>query len=170
MWKATILWSCMLTILLAYTIALSGNQVCQLCEKGLNGLNNPYYYIPELDKTCAGLVMELAKISSTSVTCKNTQNRYRNICCNAKEIAKPQPPKVIIPDVKYVGPYPVCKICQNGRYPGKTSMVSHFLNFGKGSCKQYYIFGLEGKIPKHLCSAVQYYANDPCACSLGIVL
>ena len=78
----------------------------------------------------------------------------------------PSPPPVTAPSPTTPVPYNRCDLCYNGNYPGTTSMVINMLGIGVGSCKQYYAYGLQGNIPNHLCSALQYFAFEPCGCNI----
>jgi len=60
--------------------------------------------------------------------------------------------------------YSKCNMCYSGKQPLSYSMVLNFLYLGVGTCQQYWRLGLKGGIPKHMCSVVQYYAQEPCKC------
>lgn len=143
------------------------NKPCHICgDTGNNALHYPNTLIGTSGKTCTDVLFENIKITDTS-KCKISQQKW-NICCNGKPPGtSTRPPKrEEIPVVNWTGPYKRCDVCRGGEYPSRVSMVLNFLYIGLGSCKQYYIKGREGKIPNHLCSAVQYYAWDPCGCSV----
>lgn len=113
--------------------------------------------------------METAmKIPPNTKKCETTQKAWHEDCCSGKHpegrMQSTSRPQQNIPVVKKTGPYPLCNICRDGDYPYNTGMVVNFLYLGEGSCAQYYVFGLEGKIPRKYCSPVQFFSYEPCGC------
>jgi hypothetical protein len=137
---------------------------CHICgELGNLGIKYPNIVVGNTGKTCIEAAFDIIK-NTDATKCKEEQIKWKT-CCNGKppgQISKPM--EIQIPKVQYTGPYKRCNVCRNGVYPKTTSMVLNLLYYGTGSCKQYYIDGLTGKIPDHLCSALQYYAYEPCGC------
>lgn len=105
--------------------------------------------------SCQHIAAVASSVHSQSPLCDNIKLRFDKCC---KPPFKPQPKSF-----RYVGPHKVCDIC-NGGYPGNEAMVIHFLYLGAGTCVQYYKFGMEGRIPSHLCSPVQFYSEKVCDC------
>jgi len=64
---------------------------------------------------------------------------------------------------RYVGPHEVCDIC-DGLNVSNPSMVINVLYVGAASCRNYYRYGFEGRIPNHLCDVIQHYGREPCGC------
>ena len=128
---------------------ITRSETCQLCDN-----NTP---TDEKNPACAQVSVLTSDLSEHTDLCKRIKSNFR-YCCFPTPITPPQVPKY-----KYTGPNKVCDICR-GKYPGNEGMVIHFLYMGKGTCVQYYQFGMEGKIPNHLCSAVQFYSGKTCNC------
>jgi hypothetical protein len=63
------------------------------------------------------------------------------------------------------GSHPICDICIGGGFPGNPAMVINMLYLNAGDCVQYYEAGRQGNLPKYLCQALQFFANEPCGCS-----
>lgn len=143
--------------LLILGAAVVNGQQCHLCPNGVKGITNPRLVVN--DKTCLQWAAEKLKMKQYTPGCENKEIRLK--CCNV-----PPPAQLAVkpPKVEWKGPHPACNICRNGEYPQRTSMVINVLYIGEGSCAQYYVHGLEGKIPQHLCSAIQYFAWSPCEC------
>lgn len=142
---------------------------CHICrEKGNKGLSFPLGYIPDAKKTCAEIATLIYKEPLTTSECKIQQTKYL-ICCNGTRLIPRPPSKVKPPQVVYKGPHPPCELCIGNGYPQDPSHVIHLLYIGASSCKNYYIAGKEGKIPRHLCDPLRYFAREPCNCPLKAV-
>lgn len=59
----------------------------------------------------------------------------------------------------------VCDVCK-GLNVTKPYMVINMLYLGVISCKNLYKAGMNGQIPRHLCDPLQYFAFEPCGCSV----
>ncbi len=122
------------------------SQECALCSGS------------ELRATAACIhVSEILSGNISDDFCTRVRNKFQLQCCGERIL----PPAKTI---QYIGPYKSCDICNGKGIPLKRSMVMHFLYLGVGTCPQYYEFGLQGKIPNHLCSVVQYYSGRTCDC------
>jgi len=145
--------------------------LCHICGKAANnGIKYPNIYIQTEKATCANIAVKVAKATNklkyNNPICQEYQERY-NFCCNGlKPDGDPYtPPPVVIPTVQKTGPYPICNLCRNAAFPTDKHHVINMLYIGAGTCEQYYLQGLKGNVPTHLCDPLRYFANEPCGCS-----
>lgn len=143
---------------------------CHICgDRGNEAMKFPNVILDGVGKTCVEITMDVAlKVPINSGQCQQEQNKWGGTCCSGKRpngSDSPQglPPQ-IIPDVRYVGPHPVCNVCRDGDYPSDPSMVMNFLYIGVASCAQYYKYGREGRIAPYMCQPVQFFSYEPCGC------
>lgn len=147
----------------------TAKRLCHICGKeGNKDITFPTLVLSGIGKTCSQLAVEVAiRNTHNSTKCKSETEKYQKRCCRLKK-EPPGHPAIVeaptLPVTRYVGPHKECSICRDGDYPFKTSMVVNMLYMGAASCKQYYKYGKEGRIPRHLCSAVHYFFYEPCGC------
>jgi hypothetical protein len=136
----------------------STNAICFLCERGLQELKRPHYFIDNRGTTCTKKTMDIFTYDDSGPACTEAILQYRETCCGDYEpIPVAQIPTAAPASlVEHSGPYPRCDICRNEVYPANPGMVINVLYLGEGSCDQYFIVGREGSIvPPHLCDALQ---------------
>jgi uncharacterized low-complexity protein len=126
---------------------------CQICPPG-----TPVYDSP----VCTHIVNAAPNFKQGSEDCRSIVSMANSSGCCGN--GPPDPCDFEPPKVDYVGPYPACDLCRDGDYPNNTSMVINVLYLGAASCAQYYKYGLQGRIPTHMCDTIQYFAYEPCGC------
>lgn len=156
-----------------FLLGVTNAAVCHICGvAGNDAIKYPHIVVEPLTrKTCVELSLQYAMtLQAGTPPCAQIQSVWWYKCCSGiRPDGVNRPPSQLpeVPIVRYLGPHPACKICRNGNYPGNTSMVINMLYLGADTCARYYVHGLEGRIPAHLCSALQYFAYEPCSCSAG---
>jgi hypothetical protein len=149
---------------------VSADPVCHICgDYGNSAMEFPYIVLKDAQRSCNDIAVDIAvNAKPNSNQCKVAQKRWHDSCCSGKRPEGSEPsgnlPPQNVPDVTYYGPHPVCNLCRDGDYPFAVSMVVNFLYIGEGSCAQYYKYGKEGRIQRHLCDPVQYFSYEPCGC------
>lgn len=130
---------------------------CILCEKGVDGLKRPGFFVDAHGTVCAKKMMDVYRLNKKSSDCTWEILQYREMCCGEEEPKQiPQTPtKPPASQIQHTGPHPVCDICWNYKFPGRPSMVINMLNVGTGSCKQFFEVGRAGKIVPHMCDTLQ---------------
>lgn len=151
-------------------VQLVNGTPCHICgTKGNGAIKFPHVVLQNVGKTCTQIALSTAlNVEDKTPECTQRQKEWNSRCCDPNKCPAGTTPSGLkpqqVPKVDYKGPYEPCDVCRDGDYPYKTSMVINLLYTGVGSCAQYYIYGKEGKIMTHLCSALQYYAYEPCGC------
>lgn len=117
--------------------------------------------------------MDVIKLNLSVNECDVYQKRYKLCCNNVIDLnCVKKSDFVIVPpdpsDVKYEGPYKPCNICGVGGVWTKNNQVMNMLYVGPGTCKTYYIHGLKGGIPDHLCDPLQFFVRDVCGCKTPV--
>lgn len=136
--------------------------VCHICgSKGNNAVKYPFGEVPGEGITCVDAVMDNVRVRKG--LCEEVQRRYL-ICCNGTRLQRMVEEEDVSPIVEYLGPNRVCDLCYNGVFPSDPSHVIHLLYVGASTCKGYYVAGLQGRIPNHLCAPLQFFAKGPCGC------
>lgn len=150
-----------LTILLLANAALA--EKCILCDG--RGLVHPMDFVDSKGKVCAQLMVELFRLDRNDPNCILWYNSSHDRCCNGPKLdpiqQDPPPPP---PQFSVDGPYQSCDLCRGGAYPSAVGMVINMLYVGVGTCNQYYEWGQRGWIQDNLCTALQYFAREPCGC------
>jgi hypothetical protein len=143
---------------------------CHICgEEGNHAISFPHVILEGVGQTCTQISVDVAvNVPIDSKDCKKKQNEWGDKCCSGERPDGSDPPTGLpqqdIPTVRFVGPHPVCNVCRDGDYPYEESMVINFLYIGSSSCAQYYVYGREGRIEKHMCDPVKYFSYEPCGC------
>jgi len=136
---------------------------CHLC-KNLN-LTRPLEMVDSRGKTCAALMVNMFSLDSGTRQCRQLVMRNQVRCCTLAQVEQiPQDPPADAISLLKRGPYKRCDLCYTKDFPYNTAMVINMLYIGVGSCKQYWDYGVSGWIPTHLCSALQFFAYEPCGC------
>jgi hypothetical protein len=124
---------------------------CHICGKeGNNVLQQSQYCI-----------LKAIEVFQWTGNCPKSQERFEFCCRNVAQQPSVHP---TVSPIKWVGPHQACDLCHNSNKPSANSMVINMLYLGVGTCTQYYKYGREGRIPKHLCAPLQYFAFEPCGC------
>ena len=90
------------------------------------------------------------------------KKEHKERCCGKGKPLITQLAPVIVSTLKQ-GPYKKCPLCGIGNeFPFNMAMVINLLCVGVGSCAQYWEYGDKGWIENQLCSALQYFAHEPC--------
>ena len=131
----------------------------------------PNVVLDGVGKTCSDISIEVAQSQPLgSAGCTTEQSNWFGRCCTGSRPSGADlamgalKPQEIPPTPAYTGPYPPCELCITGDYPYATSMVVNFLYIGVGTCPQYWAMGKQGLIMTHMCTAVQFFAQEPCGC------
>lgn len=137
---------------------------CSLCgDAGMDSLFHPNDFVDPYGKRCAQLAVELSRVMDPGVCIRWIKSSRVRCCTRGGHPPITQEP--IAPQKYDVdGPYNRCPICVGGGAPSAVGMVINVLYMGPGTCNQYYEWGQRGWIKNHLCSAIQYFAREPCGC------
>lgn len=158
--------------LLFLLIFSEAKQGCHICgHRGNNALVHPKETcLQHGHRNCKQIAMDIMRQDVNSSDCAKFQYKYR-LCCNniidlncveKSSFVTVDPPNPS--DISYVGPYKQCNICGPGGFWTKNSHVLNMLYIGPGTCETYYIHGLKGGIPNHLCDPLQFFVRDTCGC------
>jgi len=162
----------LLLVQLSMNNAVTAQSTCHICgTRGNQDIQFPDVVLQGVGKTCPAIALEVAssiKDDPDPDACASKQKEWSALCCsgtrpNGSDRPQGLPPQNI-PSVQYVGPDPVCNLCRDGDYPYDTSMVINFLYIGEATCAQYYQYAKEGRIQKHMCDTVKFFAYEPCGC------
>lgn len=157
-----------LLALLAPTGIVRAQQVpCPMCANGAN-MTWPLAVLNPSGITCAEMATQMAV--STGSICEQKKYFWRETCCGPNRpreiLVSPTPAPAVAGAGAGSGPDPICDVCIGGGFPGNPAMVIDMLYLNVSDCVQYYEAGRQGMLPGYLCQALQFFANEPCGCSL----
>jgi hypothetical protein len=160
-----------LYLLFIAILASGADQNCHICgSRGNSALVHPKETCLQYgSRNCRQIAMDVMKSDLSQSQCDVFQKKYRLCCNNVVDLNCVEKDSFVIvtpdPDVvKYKGPYNRCNICGLGGVWTKNNQVMNMLYVGPGTCKTYYVAGLEGLIPNHLCDPLQFFVRDICGC------
>lgn len=148
------------------------NDLCMLCDGGLEGLQHPDAVIKNDGTTCTHMAMLLPMtLDAETDECLEEIETWRQTCCGDAEpedVEVTEPTAFYVPpdpdDVVKTGPHDRCNLCKNGRYPPNEGMVLHLLYLGAATCPEWWSKGLQGDVPNHMCAPLQFFAQENCGC------
>ena len=152
-------------LLLVPTLTKADSEdLCMLCEHGIQEILWPITIIESDGTTCSTKALDMAvNMKPNTEQCNKEIDEWRSECCGRT------PPKAVDLDlapagiVRKLGPNNRCGVCHNGDKPSRNNVLS-VLYIGAGSCKQFEMAGQQGLIPDYLCDPIQFFSYEPCGC------
>jgi len=104
---------------------IDSQELCMLCEKGVDQISWPNAPIESSGMTCSGMALTMAMAHTRgSQECQTLQDKWRDVCCDA--IEPPPDIEVFKPEaeeynpeeqIEKIGTNQRCGMCYNGDYP-----------------------------------------------------
>lgn len=152
-----------------FLIPLVSGQLCLLCD---GNIKRPYLPVDYHGTSivCSELGVRMAVDEGPGKGCDKLKRAYVKCCVSGGKGERKEVNRCDIYKKKNARIYkrtavnPVCNLCRTNEYPGNDRMVINILYMAPGTCGSYYELGQRGAIQSHVCSALQYFAHEPCGC------